>query len=321
MRVLSLISLVLFSTSCIEEVEIPIKAGKQLLVVDGFITTDPGPHRIRLTRSATYGSVFDGEIRTERQAQVILRDSKGNLTFLTENSPGSYFTGSNFTALVGETYTLQIFTRSNEEFLSLPQTVLPPIPVDSVLVRFKKLPSENPLGFRSGMEIYTQFEDAENDGNLYMWDIDGIYERSGCFIADRPLGVVNLVGDSDFDQPYQTRLVGFIEDDGRRFSVKYFAEVNQYSVSPEIFSYVRTLNRQFEVSGGIFDPPPSEFFGNMINVNDANEKVLGFFGAYGVSKKGVFISPQDLDEKQRAIQNLGPCTALGNVISKPSFWN
>ena len=87
LRCFGLVLLSMLPFGCIEEVEIPIAKGQELLVVDGRITNECGPHVIHITRSARYGDVFTGTIRAEQRAQVIIRDSRGGRTALAETIP------------------------------------------------------------------------------------------------------------------------------------------------------------------------------------------------------------------------------------------
>ncbi|WP_238531746.1 DUF4249 domain-containing protein [Nitritalea halalkaliphila] len=46
--------------SCIDPFEVEVEEGSRLLTVEGYITTAARAHQIRLTRSDTYGSIFQG---------------------------------------------------------------------------------------------------------------------------------------------------------------------------------------------------------------------------------------------------------------------
>ena len=73
------IFLLLSFGSCIDPLDVSIDKEVNILVVEGFITTEPGPHMIRLTISAKYGSIFDGWIQPSPGAKVVIRDSDGNI--------------------------------------------------------------------------------------------------------------------------------------------------------------------------------------------------------------------------------------------------
>ena len=112
--------------ACVDPYEVKVPEGEQLLTVEGISSTGPGPHAITLTRSATYGSIFEGLIRPVTLATVVVRDNEGNVTFLTEGADGlkgSYFTPANFRAQVGKSYTLQILAAEGKVYTSTPERV------------------------------------------------------------------------------------------------------------------------------------------------------------------------------------------------------
>ena len=80
-------------TSCIEPIDVPPPSSQPgRLSVEGYLTTQPGPHIITLTRTAPYGSVFFSTVNSEVGASVAIREDNGMLVELTEVSPGKYQT-------------------------------------------------------------------------------------------------------------------------------------------------------------------------------------------------------------------------------------
>ncbi|MBW3467788.1 DUF4249 family protein [Arthrospiribacter ruber] len=63
-------------TSCIDPFKVDVDEGSSILSMEGYITTAPGPHQIKLTRTATYGDVFRDFIRPETQANVAIRENE-----------------------------------------------------------------------------------------------------------------------------------------------------------------------------------------------------------------------------------------------------
>lgn len=74
--------LLLLPVACIDPFKVAIPEGQQLLTIEGIIHSGAGPHTIILTRSATYGSVFEALIRPVSGATVVIRDNEGRITFL-----------------------------------------------------------------------------------------------------------------------------------------------------------------------------------------------------------------------------------------------
>ena len=141
----SLIILMIVS-GCIEPVEIKTPEDKAVLVVEGYITDDFGPHSIRISRSAQYGSVFDGIVQKIRNATIAVRDSDGTTVFLTETSPGEYSTPGTFRGVAGKSYSLQIETSIGENYISLPVSMPVGPDISDVELRYSERLEQN-LGF------------------------------------------------------------------------------------------------------------------------------------------------------------------------------
>ncbi len=80
----------------------------------------------------------------------------------------------------------------------------------------------------------------------------------------------------------------------------YSSLIRQYALTESTFSYWRNLEILNENSGSLFDPPPAAVLGNISNVNNNDEPVLGFFQVSGVSEKRVFVHNEELPSLFRA---------------------
>lgn len=157
--------------ACVDPYEVKVPEGEQLLTVEGIISTGPGPHAITLTRSATYGSIFEGLIRPVSLATVVVRDNEGNVTFLTEGTEakGTYFTPANFRAEVGKSYTLQILTAEGNVYTSTPEPVAAAPNIQSLEVRTVTIPVEGSTFPKSGVQLIVELKDPADQNNFYYW--------------------------------------------------------------------------------------------------------------------------------------------------------
>lgn len=336
----------ILTNSCIDQLNVNIDHEEFILVVEGFISTQPGPYTIKLSRSAKYGTVFEGIIRKVDNAQVFVRDQKGELTQLNNIGGGEYETPAGFRALVGSTYTLQVTENTGKTYYSIPETVLKAPEIDSLIIEYKKFPSTNPLKFVSGVEVYSQWQDPENEDNYYMWRNTGTYQIEThpedrtivgptgqripapldccafCWIEeDNGDNSVRIMKDSNSNGNLVTNLAAFIEDDGRRYMDKYFITLEQHSISKEAFLFFKLLRNQLGVNGDIFDPPPATIRGNMISVDNPEEIVIGYFMASDVSVKSIFLPREFLGDNQRSVIINNDCQILQNATaSRPSYW-
>jgi len=362
----------ILTNSCINQLDVNSDRGELILVVEGFITTQPGPHIISISRSARYGSsfAFGGVIKEVLNAKVSIRDQNGEVTLLNEDfrefthigdipkvettSIGDYSTPTGFRAVVGNSYTLQITTKEGKTYYSTPQLVTKAPEIDSLILKYKEFPSLDPIqfvfgDFVSGVEVYSQWQDPENETNYYMWQSSGAYKiftHPDQFMIPPPAVIggpwtpapkdccaicwileptsdnsIRFMKDNKSNGNLVTNLVAFIEDDGGRYMEKYFITVVQHSISVEAFLFFKLLDNQLSIDGDIFDPPPATIRGNMISLDNPDEYVIGYFRASDVSVKSIFIPRKILeDSKVLKVINDDCRVLLNSTTQQPPFW-
>ena len=332
------------SLSCVEQVDFQTPEGENILVVEGFITDAPGPHTIRISRSAQYGSIFDGNIQRLANAVVALRNSAGINFSLTQTGPGEYSTDPSFQGIPGETYTLLITTNIGQRYTSLPVTLPNGPDLEDVDFRFRSSPSGNELKSITGVEVYARWTDPEGEDNFHMWRTEGIYQvetnpelfidpNTGnpapkaccnlCFVYEPDnTGAVFIHSDENQDGRELAGLAAFIVDDGKRFNRDYTLRIQQFSVSREAFGFLDLLGGQLEIDGDIFDAPPAQVTGNMVSLDDPSEAVIGFFGAYHISEMVVTIPSSIIAEPKPRVRVNDDCQVLPNAtVAFPNPWN
>lgn len=71
---------------------------------------------------------------------------------------------------------------------------------------------------------------------------------------------------------------------------RYYLRVEQRSITPSVYNYLKSLETQTENIGTLFDiPAQTRFNPNVTNVNDLSEKILGVFSVYSYKRKVVYI--------------------------------
>lgn len=246
---------------------------------------------------------------------------------------------------MGNTYILQITTSGGKTYYSSPEQVVKAPEIDSLILEYKKLPSSDPLDFASGVEVFSQWQDPENETNYYMWRSSGTYKIethpedhwsvgpqgrffdpldccATCWVyEDNGDKSVRIMKDNNSNGNLVTNLTSFIVDDGGRYMDKYFVTIEQHSISKEAFLFLELLNNQLGVDGDIFDPPPATIRGNMISLDDPDENVIGYFIASDVSLKSIFIPKEILGDRQIQKVINDDCRVLQNSTTmRPPNW-
>ena len=321
------------------------------MTIDGMVTTGPGPHVIKLTRSDTYGSIYEGLIRPVQGATIIIRDDEGRVIFLEEDidKSGSYETPTNFSAELGRSYTLQIQLVTGEVYSSLPERVESVPEIKNLSIETVQIPVEGEILFRSGIQIYAELEDPGDQKNFYFWrnaESTFVLEtrpdlyvlripnspprpapKPCCYVCYQTEDTGNqsifIAQDENFNGLTTKIPVAFIEDNGRRLVNTFRTDIRQISVSAEAYRFLRLVKQQTEISGSVFDPPPASIRGNMISLDNPDEEVLGYFMAGGEARKRIYIQYSDLTFNQPKSIIPDDCRVFAGPNSDfpPTDWN
>lgn len=344
--------LLLLPLACIEPYSVELEDGPQLLTVDGMITTAPGPHVIQLTRSATYGSVFEGLVRPVTGATVIVRDDQGEVSFLEEDfeNRGQYLTSTSFQAKVGRSYTLQIQTSDGKVYTSLPERVASVPQINTLDYNVLRIAEEGEINERSGAQLILELDDPSDQNNFYLWrtgESTFILKTRPDLFTPRPSDTnpsrdpqpkdccdtcfqfenlgnqgIFISNDDTFNGLTTTVVGGFVEDDGLRFIDTYRVELKQMSISAEAYRFLRLVKQQTEISGSVFDPPPANIRSNIVSLDDPDEVVLGYFLAGAEVSKEIYIEGSEMEFRQPVSIVPDDCRELPNTqLEAPEDWN
>ncbi|MEM8938587.1 MAG: DUF4249 domain-containing protein [Bacteroidota bacterium] len=191
-------SLVVLLYGCINPADFSPGDPQDILIVEGFIDNDYGPHEITVSFVTTFAGVLDGGgNRRIMDAEVTIIDDLGNYTSLenqslmiedlfnanpmgcspaigTKQITTNYMTPEDFTGVVGRSYVLEI-RLSDKVYRSSKQTIKEQVRVDSAFTEFISLPGENDLIDITGVDVLVVFENNADSSNFYFWQLDGIY--------------------------------------------------------------------------------------------------------------------------------------------------
>lgn len=339
--------LFLLLNSCIDPYKVVAPEGESMLSIEGHITDEPGPHIIKISRTATYGSIFVDFIRPEYGALVAIREFEtGEMVFLKEAKQGVYETPLGFAARIGNSYSLLITTREGLEYTSFPSKALRPPSLDSLTYQTVIIPSKDKLNPRSGIELIAYFRDPSAEKNYYFWNIknavstiesypefykpprslptDPYQPKACCKYCDVPGFSVSrglyLEEDVNFDGLSTSKAAGYIEDDGFRLAYRYRFDFEQMAISEETFRFLRLVNQQLTLNGSVFDPPPANIRGNIVSLSNPDETVLGHFFAGGVSRKKVSLRGAELNLLQFQQPFNDDCRELLNAVESVDWF-
>ena len=335
--------------SCIKPFDFEVDEGAKKLVVNGMITNEPGPYTVKINKTTSYGGHFSDVHDDILKAQVTITDDLGAVETLKEFKPGEFVTDLNgIQGRIGGKYTLRIKLKNGEEYVSETETLPAVSNIDRFYYQYKEvlsLNAENNEVRSPYFEMRVDLKDAATEKNYYRWVSLGTYEvetqpenfttqdKNGnprpapknccrqCWVRRVDYSAA-VTSDRDFDGK---NLIGMpvanIPITPQFFGIKYHIELKQYSISEKVFYFWKTLESQTAGTGSVQDPAPANARGNITNINNPDEQVLGYFGASGVITKTMYLGPQDVPFSLSKFIYPDDCRLIPSATTiKPSFW-
>lgn len=313
-----LMVIVLF-TSC-EEQFWPELGDKyeNILVVEGMITSETGPYTVILSLSTSverpvYSPLSDYE--------AIINDDLGNSEILSETEPGVYQSAvDGIQGIVGRKYQLIIQSPQGKTYNSGFEELRVPVGIDSIYIALDyRENSDFPFDI-PGYQFYLNTNLAANDSSYYLWKLERTYEYHAdfrvyfwfdgelhtfpdtdsikvCWKTD-PVYQIFTGSTVGLDEPVITDFpLQYVSFDNREFSVRYSLLINQLTISEQAQEYWKRVNEQNTSGGELYTKMPYQVRGNINNIDNLNEPVLGYFQAAGVDTKRVFFNRPEYQVK------------------------
>ncbi|WP_299991116.1 DUF4249 domain-containing protein [uncultured Pontibacter sp.] len=343
--------LLLLAVGCIDPINMGKMKQQKHLAVEGSFTNIPELNYVRLSYAQPYDYPYN-EFVTD--AEVYVTSSEGErYNFVYGGDGGDFYfnTAGNYypefpmeaAAVVGHTYTLHVVA-NGRTYQSTPATVKAPLPIDSIHFEV----DEQVFSFKGyqerkkwpGYKVLVDYHDPGEDANFLRWTFFSRFEvntqpeeyrtPSGAHVPKECCARCFLEEKLDRFKVVNDRLVN-----GRRvinqevlflpferyLGIKHKLKVYQYSVTQDAYNFFHIMEQQKEAKGTIFDPPPAKVKGNMFNVENAEEQVIGFFDVSGVSMKEVTILRSDIDYPVIPFRWWDDCLTLpGATREQPEGW-
>jgi hypothetical protein len=118
------------------------------------------------------------------------------------------------------------------------------------------------------------------------------------------------------------RFLTFIPASRRLFSNKYHLQVDQMSLSPPLYNFWKTVQKQRATSSDLFQTPGARTTGN-VNVQNGNIRVVGYFAASSVRTVSFFLDRRDVPYTLPAIDTIPESCLISfknSTTTQPSFW-
>ncbi|TFH27754.1 MAG: DUF4249 domain-containing protein [Bacteroidia bacterium] len=284
------------------------------LVVIAHIDNSGGPQSIYVSRSTSQEYPKKDPVAG---CYVEIEDVEGASFPFEEDVPGEY-TGIPDDRFLkeGEEYRLLLETPDGARYESDFEKLHPAPAIDALYWKKEELPTSEPEKTMEGIRFYMDFEIEKDSGRYLRWHLVETYEMhnpeyestevydtdrrfkpippeidwSTCWITNQvpeifTMDLGNVEGDTYREMP-----LNFVSNEGQRLKYRYSLKVRQFALSPSAYWYWDGLKNNVQSNGGLFDSQPSLTPGNICNVNDENEIVIGYFSVSGISERRIFVS-------------------------------
>jgi len=301
-----LLTTIVATTACKKPVVlVPVGGNSSYLVVDGFINVGDSTH-ILLSRTVN----LDGNARSapELNATITIESSGGNTYSLTTMGKGDYKSPV-LNLPTDQKYRLKIITSNGKQYAS-----------DYIVV--KNSPAIDSVGYQvknDGLAMTVNTHDPSNNTRYYRWDYTSTYivqsmfeskyvvvnqdttalrtadqQIYHCWVTDTSTTIVLGSSAKLAEDRISGQQVAFLLPTAESLRIKFSILVKQHALTSEAFSYYDALNKNSTQVGGVFDAQPSELTGNIHNLTDPTETVIGFVTAGAVAQKRLFVSASQL---------------------------
>lgn len=301
--------LLLICGGCIKELN--FEPGKQddLLVIYGVFSDQPGKHLFRVTRTNAYERQADSN--PVSGAKLYVLDSRAQQYPFVELEPGTYrFQDTLFRAVAGESYQLDVVLPDGGHYRSDVEVMPAPVRMDSV---YPKVEVKEKT-YEQFFQVFADVTIPTDPNGVYLrWEVNRVWRRTSidfgtlfldyfrfpsypiCYMTEDPEpNSIRIFGSKRRDAfVLRQQPVVSIEADEKFYERNAF-EVIQYRISTKAHEYWSNIDRVGNPAGTIFDAPPASVRGNIYNVDNPKERILGYFEvaavdtAYTYCERSVF---------------------------------
>jgi hypothetical protein len=130
--------------------------------------------------------------------------------------------------------------------------------------------------------------DPFNADNFYLTHIKDSLPPKICWVTKPSNEILIATTTNNSKNELKRFTVNSLGPGGNRLRIRYSILVRQYSLSEDLYNYLKLLKNVNENTGGLYSTLPAPVFGNIFSSNE-NEKALGYFTASSVKEKRLFI--------------------------------
>lgn len=311
-------------TSCIDTYDVDFNQKNNVLVVEGFLTDNyQNPDTIKIQYSIyNDGNTF---VRPISSVKAVIVSSETNKEIsLIEQKTGGFLPPKDFRINPSEKYFLRFSLPNGQQYESSSEQLAPTPPILKTYDKFNPQGrlSNDGKKLYSTSDVFLDFKDAPNQKNFYLWrytHLEQIVHCTTCYTSQydlRTLGCTIKLPSFNRTPYYDYQCSGEcyaiikgksinvmsdVVSDGDLVAGRLIAkipfyflkgclvDIEQMSISPQAYSFFKNLELQSQATGGLADTPAAAIVGNIRNITNPTDKVVGYFSVVSVQKKGHWV--------------------------------
>lgn len=306
-------TIALFS-SCITPFDPEIEPGETgNYVVNGQVTDLSEIQTVNVSKAS---SINDPKYIPVTGCYVVIRDNLGNSYELSEAGRGNYSGLIGRANLIpGRSFMIEIMTRDGIKIESDFDKMYECPDVDSVYYQRKDIISANLGGeVTKGIQFYVNLDATNIRTNFFRWELIETFEyqvpyarewyyngtvhhilpvdysRKVCWSTQSVRSIFTLSTQNLSSNKYEMLPLHYIDNKtSPRLAYGYYLVVNQHALSESAYSYWDQLRTNSNEQGGLYEKQPLSIVGNLHNLTDPGDEVLGYFGVSSVRIKRLYI--------------------------------
>jgi hypothetical protein len=312
-RFLLPILLSLLTGSCVEPFEPELREPQEMLVVYGVITDQPGIHSVEVSLSTPYSTPSHIPVQG---CIVGVEDELGQRVGYQEVSPGHYEGDLPASFLrVGKSYAVTVISAEGKLYRSDYDTLLACPPVDKVYYEVQRWGTSDPEVNLDGIQFFCDVTGDEDAARNYRWLVEATWEYrapytstyiymggpilplledtvSTCYKTEPIASIFTASTKSLSVNGLRKNTLNRVTNETPRLQFTYSLYVKQQSLTNAAFEYWDQLKSMTSETGGLYETQPPITQGNLYNVADPQERVLGYFYATQPQEKRIFVDEE-----------------------------
>ncbi|MBK7134129.1 MAG: DUF4249 domain-containing protein [Bacteroidales bacterium] len=335
-------------SGCVDPYVPELKGYESILVVEGLITDDNSSYTVKLSRSVQDQDTVPEVIS---DAVIYISDESEKNFYLTNFGNGLYKTDSTeFRGMIGNTYVLHIQTAEGNFYESEPYKMEAVSDIDNIYYARDQELGSNGTVMNEGLRIFLDSRGGIN--KYYRWDYEETWKfkvpspkkydyvnetifvpvadvKEYCYKMRKSQEILiysTFEGKSDRVEGQNISFIDPKKSD--RLLIQYSVLMKQYSISEKEYDFWYNMKQINEKGGSIYSIQPFPVISNIHNVNDPDERVLGYFQVSAVKEKRKFITFSDLSGMNFPIYR-NPCKRVEmapkdyprSLYSPPLTWD